>query len=358
MAYPDAAVASYSEQVRIVEAAAMAAAEVWRGLDPTNFSASWVQNQIGARLFLTTARAQELAAVAADTYTEMILAEAGTPVTPDALVIPTSLAGIASDGRPLDSLLLQPLITSSVATAAGATASEAMASGLAVLTRIVGTQVQDAGRAATSLSIAARQRTGWVRLVNPGACSRCVVLAGRWYRWSDGFLRHPLCHCKNIPAREDTPELTTASDPMTHFNALTEKEQNKQFTVAGAQAIRDGASIMQVVNARRSAVGLASPGRLTREEQKILKGGRDRGRLERTDVYGQKVFITREGTTKRGVAGKLLIEQGGGTVREPTVSGRRLTRAKTPRLMPESIYELATDREDALRLLRRFGYMK
>ena len=56
-------------------------------------------------------------------------------------------------------------------------------------------------------------------------------------------------------------------------------------------------------------------------------------------MFGRRVFVTTEGTTRRGVA------------------GARLGQARTPRLMPESILEIATDREDAVRLLRRFGYI-
>lgn len=354
-----AATESYKQQEKIMAAAVQAAHEVWAGLDPTRFSESWVQDQIGDQLFLSVARAQELAAMAADVYTDLILAEDGFDVAPDGRIIPASLAGVASDGQPLDSLLLQPLITSSAAQATGATAPEAMAAGLAQLTRIVGTQVQDAGRAATGLSVAARPRTGYVRLVESGACSRCVILGGRWYRWSSGFDRHPMCKCRNIPASEDTPGLTPESDPQTHFNALSEAEQNRQFTKAGAQAIRDGADISQVVNARRGAMGLSAPGRLTAEEQRILRNGRGRGRIARTDVYGQKVYITTEGTTARGLAGARIIEASGDKkVRE--ARGDQMiwrSRATTPRLMPESIYEIARDREDAIRLLKRFGYI-
>src|SRR5690348_18342012 len=37
-------------------------------------------------------------------------------------------------------------------------------------------------------------------LLNPPSCQRCAILAGRWYRWSQGFLRHPRCDCVNLPA--------------------------------------------------------------------------------------------------------------------------------------------------------------
>ncbi len=325
-------------------AAVAAALSVWGELDPSAFTASWVKDRVGDRIFLSVARAQELAAMAAEQATAFILAEQlaeldASPPDPDGRVNTAALSGIASDGRSLEGLLLQPIITTSVASAGGMTATEALAAGAAALTRIVGTQVQDAGRASTGLSIAARPRTGWIRLVEPKACSRCVILAGRWYRWSSGFDRHPMCKCRNIPASEDTEDLTPESDPMTHFNSLSETEQNRQFTKAGADAIRDGADISRVVNARRGALGLSSPGRLTAEEQKAMRGGRkDFGHLDRVDVYGRPLYTTTEASTARSDV------------------GRRLN-GKAPRLMPESIYEIATDRDDAVRLLRRFGYI-
>ena len=40
-------------------------------------------------------------------------------------------------------------------------------------------------------------------------------------------------------------------DPYEAFNNMSEAEQNRVFAKAGARAIRDGADIFQVVNARR-----------------------------------------------------------------------------------------------------------
>jgi hypothetical protein len=345
--------ALYDEQAMIVQAATRAALDIWKDLDPTRFSASWVQDQIGDQLFLSLARAQELAAIASDVYTDLILADAGVEVDPDGDVVPSALSGVASDGRPLDSLLLQPLIQSNVAAAGGASLADSLLSGAAMLTRIVGTQVADTGRAATGLGIATRRQVGYVRLVEPKACSRCVILAGRWYRWSAGFDRHPLCKCRNIPAAEDTPELDAASDPMAHFRSLSETEQNRQFTKAGAQAIRDGADISRVVNARRGALGLNAPGALTRDDRRVVIKG---GRLVRTDVAGRPVYLTSDGTTIRAEYGKAEIERGNARVNR-SAAGQNLTVTTTPRLMPESIYEIATDREDAVRLLKRFGYI-
>ena len=94
-------------------------------------------------------------------------------------VATASVAGIASDGRSLVSLmgyLRSPDVD------------------LARFDRAVTTQIRDAGRAASSLAIAARPKvTGYVRMLVPPSCSRCAILAGKEYRWNQGFQRHPNC---------------------------------------------------------------------------------------------------------------------------------------------------------------------
>lgn len=102
---------------------------------------------------------------------------------------------------------------------------------------------------------------------------------------------------------------------------MDEAEQDRVFGKAGAQAIRDGADIARVVNARRGMTTAADPSgrrRLVRDERGL--------------------FTTTEATTRRG--------------RLPgQVAGARL--------MPESIYEIAKgDRDEAIRLLRAHGYIR
>ena len=59
--------------------------------------------------------------------------------------------------------------------------------------RLVASLVQDAGRAAQSVDLTTRPHVQHVRHLNPPSCSRCAVLAGRVYRYSEGFQRHPNC---------------------------------------------------------------------------------------------------------------------------------------------------------------------
>lgn len=239
-----------------------------------------------------------------------MLAEQGIDAPPEGSVNPRAFSGTASDGRPLASLLEQAATD-------------------AAFDLIVATQIQDAARAAAGVGIAARPGVnGYIRMLNPPSCSRCAVLAGKFFRWNAGFARHPRCDCRHVPSSEDlSRDLRT--DPKLYFESLGPAEQNKIFTNAGAQAVRDGADIGQVVNARR---GMSTAAR----------GVSGRRMLVREDVGGgQGVFVTREGITRRGMANR-----------------RRTGRNNAGRLMPESIYEIAgDDRDEAIRLLRLNGYI-
>lgn len=110
-----------------------------------------------------------------------------------------------------------------------------------------------------------------------------------------------------------------------------------------------------MVNARKGALGLTPAGaRITAEEARLLRDGKDIGRLRTVRVFGQDVFVTTEGSTTRGLAGARLGAKDTGK----KVKGQRYRRSRTPRLMPESILQAAgADRAEAVRLLRRFGYI-
>lgn len=121
--------------------------------------------------------------------------------------------------------------------------------------RLVESLVQDAARAAESVSVAVRPDIYHVRFVNLPCCSRCAVLAGRVYRFSDGFQRHPGCDCSMIPTTVASPLRQSPED-------LFEQGQIRGLSKADVKAIHDGADLGQVVNIRRKAAGLREPGRV------------------------------------------------------------------------------------------------
>jgi hypothetical protein len=282
-------------RTRLAERLRLEARAAWTAVDPARISETWAM-QI-PRLLLIVTGGQHAAAVTADRYVTEVLVEQGIGPAAGGRLDAASLSGIASDGRPLESLLAQPGITAKVALAGGETIERAMAAGNALAQLIAHTQVADAGRVADGVALTSRRHaTGYVRMVVGKTCSRCIILAGRWYRWNAGFKRHPKCDCIGIPAPEGADELRTS--PKKTFESMSEAEQDKVFGKAGAQSIRDGADMGRVVNARRGMQTAAD------------------GRLYTTEAAG-----------------------------------------KRPRLMPEEIFREAKDRDDAIRLLRLHGFI-
>jgi hypothetical protein len=277
---------------------------LWRDLN-TSFLDGWAVP--ASHLFKVVSAAQKAQADSADEFVDLVLRGWGENISPAGEIIPGSLTGIASDGRGLASLLMQPVVSTKYALKNGATIDQAMARGQAHLDAILRTQVTDAGRVADNMAVTTRVDTKWVRVIYGETCDRCAVLAGNVYSWKADFLRHPLCDCYPIPitSRDDAKAAGVITSPRDYFDSLSRAEQDAVFTKDSAQAIRDGADIAQVVNARR---GMSAAGKTTKEG-------------------------TRHGFAKsRGVT--------------------------AGRLMPEAIYELADGNQaEAIRLLRLNAYI-
>jgi hypothetical protein len=341
---PTASAEYYGRQREIMVSVLGSARRLWGTRPPRSFDA-WFDDNID-RLLAILIAGQQAAVDDAEEYVTTVLDELDTRVSPDAEPITDPLVGVASDGRGLDSLMYGAVITAKSSVASGLPVEVAWDDGLTALMLRAQTQIADASRAAVGLGIAARPEVGYVRMLNPPSCPKCAVLAGKFYAFNSGFLRHPGCDCRHIPSRENrSRDLTT--DPQVYFESLSPQEQDKIFTKAGAEAIRDGADIAQVVNARR---GMSTA-------QQNVAGWIPKGRLSRTEVYGQQIATTTEGITRRGAAYRAMREAGYARRQTDVRNGRRYFRARAPRLMPEGIYEIAEDRADALRLLRLYGYL-
>lgn len=162
---------------------------LWRTLsgDPQD---SW--QRIGPVAVAAMTVAQAEAARGADDYVAAVLAAQGSNADPAGPVAASAFAGHAADGRDLTGLLGYPAFQVGAFVAQGMDLPGALAIGGRHLDRMVLTEVADAARAATGVAIVNdRKARGWVRHVTPPSCSRCVILAGRWYRYSAGFARHP-----------------------------------------------------------------------------------------------------------------------------------------------------------------------
>lgn len=317
---PQASADYYREQQRIMAVVLTTAQHIWGTRPPRDFDAWFTLN--AQQLVAVVTAGQARAVMGADEYVGSVLDELGTPV--DALAETTTrpLVGVASNGGELDSLMYGPVIRAKSAIAAAGTVTDqvvtqAWASGMSAMLSQVQMQIADAARASTAIAITTRPGVGYVRMLNPPSCSRCAVLAGKFFRYNAGFKRHKGCDCRHIPTREDTSD-DLRTDPDACFASLSQAQQDRLFTKAGAQVIREGADVGQVVNARS---GMYVAG-----------------------VYGRDLLLTREGVTRRGIAGQVIAARGRNA-------------ATTPRLMPEAILQIASDREDALRLLRMNAYI-
>jgi len=368
---PRASADYYQRQQRVLALLLLAVRQTWRRMSPTaKWGEQYAEDGIGAQLTMIVGAAQVAAARDADEYVASVLTELGIVSGATAgLLAPSAFAGVAGDGRPLDSLLslgvkvagqrfnqlrevsaaAEPLertewisdalweslererierYQADMARNIDMAARVALAEAGRWIEQTAATAVIDAARAGEAAASAThREVTGYVRMLNLPSCSRCVVLAGKFYRWNEGFERHPLCDCRHIPSSEGVAGDLTI-DPAAYFESLTPAEQDRVFTKAGAEAIRLGADINQVVNARRG--------------------------MQRAQVHGRDVLLTSEGTTRRGYAYGRMGRNRSGDVRK---TGERYFRTRSVRLMPETILRDATDRDDAIRLLKLHGFV-
>lgn len=296
---------------------------MWAQVDPADIVASWTA-RIPDAVIVTTG-GQLAAARLAEAYVAeaAAFAEVGGEVA-DA-VRAAGFSGIASDARGLISLLYQPVVGSLLAIKAGAGPRAALASGRATLDMIVRTQVADAGRLADQTALTARKELdGYVRVVVGATCSRCIVLAGKTYRWNTGFKRHPHCDCQHLPTRlADAAKIK--QDPQVIYDSLTPAERRAAgWTVADQKALAEGADMNQVVNARR---GLYTAG-----ERKL----------------------TSHGTSRRALYGGYDIDPETGKLTKLP----RGQKKRAPRLSVDQIFiEAGDDRDKAIRMLRQYGYL-
>lgn len=239
--------AHYRRMQGMQAVAVKAGRKAWSGVNPDELSPTWRRALVS--LVPIVAATQERAAEAGGAYIGRALAEQGTPIDPQGTVVPGAFAGRASDGRRLDGLLYTPITVVKRRIRDGAPVSQALESGGNRLDTILRTEIAYAGRDAAGVGVAVRPGAGYVRMLNPPSCPDCLILAGRWYRYSSGFERHPRCDCVHVPSRENVAgDLLT--DPRRYFDSLDAAEQDRLFGEHDAQAIRDGADMNRVVNLR------------------------------------------------------------------------------------------------------------
>lgn len=154
------------------------------------------------------------------------------------------------------SLLDEAVVVTKAAIKDGATVRAALERGSSWLTRTTLTVMADTRRHVYHADVIQRRGMGYARMLNPPSCARCAVLAGKWYGWNRGFLRHPGCDCIHIPSPESLSDHYVTS-PTEYFESLSTEQQDRIFTKTGARAIRDGADVARVVNVQQRGLGTA-----------------------------------------------------------------------------------------------------
>lgn len=266
-------------------------------------------------------------------------------------VAAASFGGVTREGRAVVPELYAAVTQVKNLVRRGVGVGRAFEAGAAFMSVMASTLVRDAGRAADQTGAVSAGFTYTVRVVQPGACSRCAILAGvKGYRTD--FRRHPGCRCTSMPLKDrDVPEGFFRS-PFDYFESLSAVEQERVFTKAGAEAIRLGADPIRVVNARRGAYGIGysssrnvpwRPGDPVSRLQPVTIGSRP-------DGSPLRVYATTEGVTVRGGFGRA----NGRFVR---VAGDRYRRTTMVRLMPEQIMSMSSSPTQAVDLLRKYGYL-
>lgn len=320
------------------------AARVWRQSSAQSLDASW--DALAPEITAMVTAAQLAAARQATPYVSEVMAAQGLPSAGDQIA-PDMFAGVTREGRELAPELYSSVSTTKTLIGRGMGVGAAFAAGVSMMQVMAATLVQDAGRGADKVASVSRGGVMMARVIQPGACSRCAILAGVGH-FTRHFERHPGCRCQTIPVSttRDVVDLPDGlySSPEEYFKDLSAAEQERVFGKAGAEAIRAGADPIQVVNARRGAFRHPS-GRLRLTEVGTRPDG--------TPIMG---YRTAEGTSARGVFGRNEINWMGNAYRG---KNDRYRKTRTQRLMPETIMQWADgDPNRAVQLLKRYGYIR
>lgn len=331
----------YRRRLAVSERVNLTAQQMWNTIDPDALDVGW--DRLSGELGMAVYSGQLASAKMSPYYIEEA-ADLQRFRMSTGLTAPESYAGVAEDGAGLVPLLYGAVTKAKTVTAAGLGAG-AFEAGAAYLAAVIKSVIQEMGRQRDIVHMQAKGLTRYVRSISPGACSRCAILAGT-YSAAVAFPRHPNCKCVAVPLAPGSKptNLTKYDNPYGYFESLSKQEQDRIFTVSGAQAIRDGADIYQVVNVRRGASGISYSGAINSHTH--MNSGRRLTPVRiGTKPNGEPLlaYTTSYGTTRFGRYGR----------REDDTR-----RSRTLRLMPEQIYVMAgNDPIRARVLLERYGYI-
>lgn len=265
-------------------------------------------------------RAQIDNAALIDQTFDMALLAQGYQDTPIGLIVPEEFAGVMPDGDPLDMIPRAVANRVRERMETGSTQARAWQAGGELLATIVQTALSDSSRMAKAVAGLARPRTLSVRMLRPPSCPRCAVLAGKRGHWAEPFQRHPGCDCTQVPvvSGADVKFEGPAFGPRAFFDSLDAASQQRIFTKAGSEAIREGADVAAVINA---ASGMSAVGE----------------------------SFTRAGATHRGRAMRYYLGREGNLRGQPMFN--RLS-------VPQIIRQTEGDQQRRIAQLYRHGYLR
>ena len=332
---------SYTAAQRLEALAALTAVrQVWARVDEADITASF--EAVAPTITAITGLAQTRMASQVDSYVASVLAEQGVTRDPAGVFAPRSLVGVTGDGRTVAGLVDQArvqalsliggtrIVSGRTMRIEPVTPSAALEASGKWLGTALGTVLSDTARQGEAVASVSRNVHHYVRMLVPPSCSRCAVQAGKVFRRQTQFRRHPGCDCRTVPAVEAVASDMTV-DPDAYFRSLDPAMQDRIFTKAGADVIRAGADLGQVVNARRG--------------------------MTTAQARGADVAVTLEGVTKRGYAYSQMTKSELMRERAKT-PGSRYERLTAARLMPETIIAQAgSDQKFMLDALRLYGYL-
>lgn len=323
-----------AEDAQATQAAAIArsdrvanlSARLWRRVDTADLDGSWDAVAPTVEAAVSAATVANASSVGA--FTERTAKADGLR---GEVLNSRAFAGVNGSGVSLAEALRGGVITAKQALAGGASLADAMMAGGTYLTLLVKTAIADVERSSSVAAATGKGYVRYVRLVNPGACSRCAILAGS-DRYRANFQRHPACRCSTVPVKGTNVPDGLHANPAEHFWSLSVGEQERVYTKAGAEAIRLGADPVKVVNARRGATRTRLDGVIQYGPSRIQRSVIGRN-PDGSPILG---YTTVEGRSRRG----------------------RVAGISRPRLMPETIIELTPDVELRRALLRDAGYLE
>jgi hypothetical protein len=152
----------YRRQQRLTRLSANRVQALWRLLDATDLTASW-HARVGPRIVKTVAAGQLASAALADGYVDSVVHAEGADSEREGEVRPEAFAGVAADGRSLESLMYLSVITSKERIGRGMAVDDALMFGLRQALRLSSSEVTQAGRAAVGSSMTGQRHHSGLR---------------------------------------------------------------------------------------------------------------------------------------------------------------------------------------------------